>query len=145
LSLKVDAKDGEFDGMSQSGTMLVLRNRSQTACTVPARPELRFLDRAGQPVAVSPRALRGMHPGPVMLPVTIPAGAELTSEIRWVSSDAYGANNCVTFESVAISLDTRMVTAAPAREGHMCGPADQKPSYTVTPLRRDAGRSPAGR
>jgi hypothetical protein len=143
LSFKVDAKNGEFDGMSQSGTLVILRNRGQTACTVPARPELSFLDRAGQPVAVSPRAVRGMRPGPVLLPVTVPAGAELSSEVRWVSSDAYGANNCVAFKSVAISLGTRRLTAALERESHMCGPADQNPSYAVTPLRRDAAGSPA--
>ncbi|CAM3481317.1 DUF4232 domain-containing protein [Bordetella flabilis] len=144
LSFKADAKNGEFDGMSHSGTLLVLRNRGPVACTVPARPELTFLDGGGRPVLVSPRTAPGMHPGPVLLPVTVPAGAELTSVARWVSSDAYGANNCVAFESVAISLGGRMLTASLGREGHMCGPARQNPGYTVSPLGRGSGETSPG-
>jgi hypothetical protein len=140
LSFKVDAKNGQFDGMSHSGTLLVLHNLGPARCTVPARPELSFLDAGRNPLAVSPRAVPGMHPGPVMLPVVIPAGATLTSEARWVSSDAYGAGNCVTSGFVALSLARRRLTVP--LESHLCGPANQNPSYTVTPLHRDAGNKP---
>jgi hypothetical protein len=144
LSFAVDSESGQFDGMSHSGTLLVLRNLGPAACAVPARPELAFLDANRQPLAVSPqRPPPGMHPGPVIPPVAVPVGAELTSEARWVSSDAFGANNCVAPAFVALAMGSHTFVAP--LETHLCGAAGQKPSYTVTLLRRDPAYRPPAR
>jgi hypothetical protein len=135
LSFAVDRQGGYFDGMSQSGTLLVVRNLGPQACSVPARPELIFMDAHGKPLPVSARQQPGMHPGPVILPVAVPPGAELTSEARWVSSDAYGANNCVEPQSIALSLGGQSLVAP--LKTRLCGPAGQSPAYTATLLHRD--------
>jgi hypothetical protein len=135
LSFGVDRENGQFDGMSHSGALLVLRNLGPGTCAVPARPELRFLDAQRRPLAVAPREPAGMHPGPVILPVAVPVGAELTSEARWVSGDAYGADNCVSPEFVALSLAGHTMIAPLGT--HMCGPAGKAPAYTATLFHRD--------
>jgi hypothetical protein len=143
LSFAVDRENGQFDGMSHSGTLLVLRNLGSQACSVPARPEISFLDNGHNALPVSLGQTPGMHPGPVILPVVVPPGAELTSEARWVSSDAYGANNCVSPEFIALAIGPRTLVAPLST--HICGPAGQHPSYTVTLLRRDPPYEPARR
>jgi len=135
LSFAVDREGGQFDGMSHSGTLLVLRNLGPRACSVPARPVLNFLDEQRKPLDVVLREQPGMHPGPVILPVAVPVGAELTSAARWVSSDAYGADNCVSPSFISLSFGGTAHTA-PLRT-HMCGPAGKRPDYSTTLFRRD--------
>ncbi|ANN67532.1 DUF4232 domain-containing protein [Bordetella bronchialis] len=143
LSFAVDREAGQFDGMSHSGTLLVLRNLGPDTCTVPARPEVRFLDAGRQPLPVVAQVPPGMHPGPVIPPVAVPAGAELTSEARWVSSDAYGDGNCVTVAYATLAIGPRGFEA-PLRT-RMCGPANKSPTYGLTLLRRDPVYRPAPR
>lgn len=143
LSFAIDREDGQFDGMSHSGALLVVRNLGTTVCSVPARPELGFLDAKRQPLGVSRQQPPGMHPGPVIPPVAVPPGAELTSEARWVSSDAFGANNCVTPAFATLTIGPRAFVAPLATQ--LCGPAGKQPSYSVTLLRRDPAYTPKPR
>ncbi|CAM3427356.1 DUF4232 domain-containing protein [Bordetella sputigena] len=143
LSFAIDREDGQFDGMSHSGALLVLRNLGTTVCTVPARPELGFLDAGRQPLGVSRQQPPGMHPGPVIPPVAVPPGAELTGEARWVSSDAFDANNCVATAFITLAIGPRTFVA-PLRT-QLCGPAGKQPSYSVTLLRRDPVYTPPPR
>jgi hypothetical protein len=152
LSFAIDREGGQFDGMSHSGTLLVLRNLGPGTCSVPGRPVVAFLDANRKTLPVSLRTSPGMHPGPVILPVAVPPGAELTSEARWVSSDAYGANNCVSprFIALSLGLQTQAGAAGDQRfsaplETQLCGPAGQHPTYTVTLLRPDPRYAPPAR
>ncbi|AOB33758.1 hypothetical protein AKI39_14960 [Bordetella sp. H567] len=136
LSFAVDREGGQFDGMSHSGTLLVVRNLGPNTCTVPARPEVGFLDAAQHPLPVSLQRPAGMHPGPVLPPVAVPPGAELTSEARWVSSDAFGAGNCVASAFISLSIRGQPHFTVPLAT-QLCGPAHAAPSYSLTLLRRD--------
>jgi hypothetical protein len=140
LSLGLDAEGGYFDGMSHSGTLLVLRNLGPQTCSVPAQPTLVFEDAQHHPVRVSRQTPAGMHPGPVILPVAIPVEAEVTSQMRWVSGDVYDGHNCVFPALVTIPLGAD--TLSVPFNGSLCGPAGPPPTYTMTPLQRDPVYTP---
>lgn len=140
LSLNTDNENGAFNGMSHSGTLLVLRNLGPDACSVPARPDVVFEDAEHHALPISWRAPVGMHPGPVILPVVIPAGAEVTSRMRWVSSDAYGANNGISPAYIAVRIDGH--TLSRKFTGQLFGPAGQQPEYSASLLERDPAYQP---
>jgi hypothetical protein len=140
LSLGLDAEGGYFDGMSHSGTLLVLRNLGPQTCSVPAQPTLVIEDAQHHPVRVSRQTPAGMHPGPVILPVAIPVEAEVTSQMRWVSGDVYDGHNCVFPALVTIPLGAD--TLSVPFNGSLCGPAGPPPTYTMTPLQRDPVYTP---
>lgn len=134
LSLAVDSEGGAFNGMSHSGTLLVLRNLGTTACTVAGFPELLFTDSANAALPIVraiPRGmLRGMHPGPVVLPVTILPEAELTSRASWVSGEVYDHSQCLTPAALTVVIGgQRLTTPLTAR---ICGPANYGPANKVT-------------
>lgn len=135
LSLALDDEAGEFVGASHSGTLLVLRNIGPKACRVPARPTLIFEDEHQHSVPVSRRTPPGMHPGPVLPPVILPRDAEATGKMRWVSGDAFDANNCVTPAVLAVQIGQDMLRTPFGRQ--ICGPAGQHPPYDLTILRSD--------
>ncbi|MGC6031455.1 DUF4232 domain-containing protein [Enterobacter kobei] len=91
---------GQYDGMSQSCTALVLRNTGSRACILPPQPILTFSDAEHHPMAVERRPVRGMNPGPVI----VPADRELLILLRWVSSDAFDGGNCIRPATVSLSL-----------------------------------------
>jgi hypothetical protein len=140
LSVGLDQEGGYFDGMSHSGTLLVLRNLGPQDCSVSAQPTLAFEDAQHHPVHVSMQTPAAMHPGPVILPVAVPVGAEITSEMRWVSGDVYDGHNCVSPAYVTIPLGADRLSVQ--FNGTLCGPAGQPPTYTMTPLRRDPVYTP---
>lgn len=105
LSIAVDSENGNFDGMSHSGTLLVLRNIGPVRCTVAGFPALTFLDAANHPLPLSREVSRGMHPGPVIVPVTVVPGAELTATLRWISSDVVRPGSCYTASSLSVKID----------------------------------------
>jgi hypothetical protein len=135
LTLRLDGENGAFDGMSHAGGLLILRNLGPRACAMPSRPKLVFEDAQHRPLAISLQASPGMHPGPVLLPVAIPVDAEVTARMRWVSSDAYGAHNCVApaFLTLPIGKESLRVPF----KGQFCGPAGQEPRYSLALLTRD--------
>lgn len=147
LSIALDDEGGNFNGMSHSGTLLVLRNLGPDVCSVAARPEVHFEDSAQQPlpitVGASETTKRAMHPGPVLLPVAVPVGAELTSELRWVSGQVYDDGKCVSpaFLTVKTSAETLRIKLPDGAS--ICGPAGKPPAVTMTPLRRDPVYTPA--
>ena len=128
LSLATDDENGNFDGMSHSGTLVVLRNLSTTACRVPAIPQLTFTDSHG-PLKVTlvtpgfgrqPNGIQLNH-GPVVPPVVVPSGAEVTSELRWVSGEVYTHSTCVTPTSLSIAIEGKPQRTAIT--AHLCGDA----------------------
>jgi hypothetical protein len=135
LSLAFDGEDGNFDGMSQSCTLLILRNIGSQTCTIPGRPSLAFEDASQQKLAISLEIPPGMHPGPVIVPVAIPVGAEATGELHWVSGEVFDNSRCFTPASVAISFGTDVLRAP--FTGHLCGPSGQDAKYRFAYLKRD--------
>ena len=136
LALTLDSRDGWFDGMSHSGTMLVLRNVGQAACRIPAWLIPRLQDASGRPLALSdpapPDDVRRDPPPSVELP----PGASAESAMRWVSGDVYDHGRCLSPAFVTLAIGTGQVSAAFA--GHLCGPGDKPPAYTLTPFKAAA-------
>ena len=89
VSVSFDNANGRFTGKTETGGLLVIRNFSGKPCTVLPKPEFRFEDSAGKPLGLTWEAPKFMHPGPVMIPVVIPPGAEVTGMMRW----AYGSGD----------------------------------------------------
>lgn len=104
IVVHTDDRGGLYDGMSQSGTVLVLHNTGPGACMLPPRPVLTFSDAAHHPMPVERRTVRGMNPGPVLPPVIVPADGELQILLRWVSSDAFDGGNCIRPALVSLDL-----------------------------------------
>lgn len=142
LSIGFDWEDGTFNGMQQSGALLVIRNMGPGDCTVPALPLLTFKGAKGRPLPVVRKSPAHMHPGPVVAPIGIAAGAEVTATLRWVSAPAFEHSRCLTSASVSIAfgdatLDTDMTQS-------FCMPQGEQAKFDQPPLRRDPVLSLAG-
>lgn len=132
LTLSLDSRNGEFDGMSQSGTLLALRNTGHTACTLTPLPALIFEDTKQQSLTVKRRIPRGMHPGPVLLPVAIAPGQTVASKLHWVASDAFDAGNCIT--PAFVSLQMKGSTLRVPFGHRMCAAAGDTAYFDQPPL-----------
>lgn len=136
ISVGFDGENGAFDGMSHSGVLLVLRNTGTAACRLPGLPALSFEDAAGKPLAIARQAPPGMHPGPVVVPVGVAAGAEATAPLRWVSGDVYDGGRCLRPARVTVALGGVASTMAwPA--GPLCGPPGKPIPFEQPPVRTD--------
>jgi len=71
LSVRTEAGDGEFNGMSHGGTRLIVRNTGRAPCLLPGLPTVVFLDAKGAEQPTLRQAPPGMHPGPIVLPVRL--------------------------------------------------------------------------
>lgn len=129
LSITTGGNPGDFGGMSHSGTLLVVRNRSRRACSVPGLPPISFRDSAGHVVPIVRNAPVGMHPGPVVRPVRLAPGAVASTPLRWVSGAVYDRSRCYTTASVALA-GRRAPLAA-----HICGEAGRRVGIEQPPLR----------
>lgn len=126
LSVRLDDRGGEYAGMSQGGTDMVLRNTGKTTCTLPALPALTFSDRQQAPLAVTRKISPAMHPGPVLLPVSLGAGEEVSITLRWVAVDMSEHGHCVRPAVISLVLPDgarhlpfeRMMCAASGRSGY---------------------------
>lgn len=135
LSFGFDDEGGMFNGMSQSGTLLVLRNIGTVPCQVQALPDLHFVNAEGHAMNARRRAPRGMHPGPVLPPVLVMSGAELTARLHWVSGDVYDGHNCIS-PALAV-LDLPEGALRQPFERHLCAPANETQFFDQAPLRPD--------
>ncbi len=142
LSITFDYENGQFDAAGHSGTLLVLRNFSDHACTVPGRPGLQFTDDAGKALAFNLQVPPGMHPGPVIVPVVLPGGgAEATAPLRWVNGDPFNAHHCIDTATLHLSLQAGTTLSVPIRI-HTCSAANQPATYQLAFLRRDPTGKP---
>jgi hypothetical protein len=64
IAFTTDAGNGRFEGMSQSGTELVLRNRSASACRLLAFARLTLAGKSGAVLGVG-IALKTVYSGPI--------------------------------------------------------------------------------
>ncbi|MBB2202269.1 DUF4232 domain-containing protein [Gluconacetobacter tumulisoli] len=136
LSLGFDDENGRFDGMSQSGTLLVLRNLGPAACKLPALPVLWFEDEGHHSVPAERRPPAGMNPGPVLLPVAVAPQAELTARLHWVSNDVYGdSHNCIRPEIAVLEVPDGTLRQRFGRQ--MCAPEHSTQYFTQAPLQPD--------
>jgi hypothetical protein len=119
VALSFDGADGDFNGMSHSGTYLVLTNKGSHACRVPRHPEITLLDGKGTAIPAKVNVPPGMHPGPVMTSVLLAPGAAARSGLRWVSGEVYDHNTCADIAKATVRLDSGEI-AAPL-QGHICG------------------------
>lgn len=133
LAFSLDGGDGRFDGMSHSGTMLILRNTGKTPCTMPARPLPQFTDTGRRPLDIVMQTPVGMHPGPVLPPVVVAPGASVTSDMRWVSGNVYDNGHCESPALITLTIGKDAVSSA--FSGHLCGADGKPPAYSMTPLR----------
>jgi hypothetical protein len=127
LTFTLDSRNGWFNGMSHSGTMLVLRNTGKSACLLPAQPAPTLLDTARQPLPIVARAPTQARP-----PVELAPGASVQSGMRWVSGDVYDHGRCLSPAFVTLAVGAETVSAA--FTGHLCGPGDTPVNYTLTPF-----------
>jgi len=131
---------GWFNGMSHSGTLLVVRNLGPGLCSVPARPRMQFQDAGRRPVSLAQQFDAGTQ-ADAAGPVAIPVEAEATSKLRWVSGEVYDVSHCVEPAYIGLAVGGDILWQSFGRR--LCGPAGQPPTYTATPLRRDPVYQPA--
>ena len=132
ISLGTDSENGAFDGMNQSGTLLVLRNVSPTACKIEPVPRIGFLDASNVKLDIAierdspfvhPSADRARMPlghGPVLLPIALDAGAEATTTLHWVAGEVYDHSVCVT--TAFVNVDVAGELARTTLRAHVCAP-----------------------
>lgn len=130
LALSLDGGDGRFNGMSHSGTMLILRNAGKAPCTIPARPLPRFTDNERRPLNIVMQTPVGMHPGPVLLPVVVLPGTSVTSDLRWVSGNVYDHGHCESPTFITLMIGKEAVSSA--FSGQLCGAGGKPSSYSMT-------------
>ena len=119
LAIAFDGKDGEFDGMSHSGTLMSIRQRGTTTCLLPGIPSVSFSDAEGKPLPLARAVPPGMHPGPVVLPIKLAPGATVTTALRWVSGEVYDHSRCVVATRADMKIGTESVTQP--FNGRFCG------------------------
>ena len=127
VTLRAGGDAGDFNGMSHSGTYLTIGNHGRRTCTVPGLPVVVLRDRAGRALPIVRRAPVGMHPGPVVVPVRVAAGASVRTGIRWVSGAVYDRSRCYDVASVAVTIGGRRLTAPLA--AHVCGESGKAATF----------------
>lgn len=113
---------------------LVIVNRSDTACDVPGLPLLGFADRAGRAMHASRRVPAGFHPGPVIVPATLPPDGRASAMLDWAFAPEPGGR-CAKADAVLVIVGGGALRQP--IEARLCGPADGRPSFDQSPLRTE--------
>lgn len=133
LTVRTDAADGDFNGMSHGGTWLILRNTGSTTCLLPGLPTVIFLDAKGQSLPVERKAPPGMHPGPVVIPVALKPGREASTPLRWISGEVFKDSRCFEPARVRVRFGARTIVEG-AMTGRVCADGDTPASVEQPPL-----------
>lgn len=144
LAFSLDGGDGRFNGMSHSGTLLILRNKGTVACTIPAQPVPGFTDAASQPLDITVQAspdTQTAPAAPATSPLTLAPGEHVESEMRWVSNDVYDQGHCESPAFITLAIGKETVSSA--FTGHLCGAGGKPSTYTLKPFRPSASPAPA--
>ncbi|WP_083845908.1 DUF4232 domain-containing protein [Rhodanobacter sp. IGA1.0] len=131
LAFALDPDGGRFNGMSHSGTMLVLRNTGAAACTIPARPLPSFADSRGQTLNIVAQASTGTDAAS-RSPITLAPGAVVTSDMHWVSGDVYDNGHCEAPTRLTLVLGRQQISTA--FTGRLCGAGGQPSTYALSPF-----------
>jgi len=129
LGFSVDSGDGQFNGMSHSGTMLIVRNTGTAACTLPAQPQPVLTDADRRPLDIIAQASTAPAPSTIRLA----PGAAVESEMRWVSGNVYEDGHCESPALIDLAIGGEKVSTAFI--GHLCGASGKPSTYTLTPFR----------
>jgi Protein of unknown function (DUF4232) len=140
LSLALDDASGNFNGMSQSGTLLVIRNTGSTTCKVSSRPTLRFENAKHHALNIARKNPPGFHPGPVIQPIAIAPGTEVAATLHWVAGDVYTGHHCLSPAFLSWPMDSKTTWRIPFKSP-ICGP--KLPEYTQTMLQAAPAVKPA--
>ncbi|MGB3461208.1 MliC family protein [Rhodanobacter lindaniclasticus] len=134
LSLQLDDGNGRFNGMSHSGTMLVVRNAGTLACSIAVMPSPRLQDARRQTLAITAQ----VPPSPAGQParLMLAPGASVDSDMRWVSGNVYDDGHCESPAFITLALGTGTVTAP--FHGQLCGAGGKPSTYSITPFREAA-------
>jgi len=120
LSFRTDAQDGNFDGMSHSGTLLIIRNTGRKSCEIQAFPVLAFSDARGKlKIRAESNLPPHVHPGPVVTPVAIAPGEEATATLRWVSGAVFDDSVCLNPTRLSVEIGGQALRTE--FQGRLCG------------------------
>ncbi len=133
LAFSLDDGNGRFNGMSHSGTMLILRNAGTAACTIPAQPVPGFTDANKQPLGIAAQAPADMQRAPALPPIVVAPGESVESEMRWVSGSVYDHGHCESPAFVTLAIGKQTVSTAFA--GHLCGAGGKPSTYALKSFR----------
>lgn len=133
LSLGFDSENGNFNGMSHSGTLLVLRNLGPAPCQLPAFPALGFQDESGQALNITAQKT-GQKAG-TKPPPRLAVGAEATAALRWVSAPVFTNGRCLQTARLTVSWPGGEQTQPFAVS--ICGPGIGPATVTQAPLATD--------
>lgn len=140
VEIRLDDQNGAFDGMSQSGTMLVVRNTGSESCLMPPVPSVQFEDEAGHKLPVIRRpAVQVRRPGPhgaksgsMLKPLCCQQG-ERYATLHWVSGDVYDdSHHCVRPTRLVLTVGQGEKQAA--FKGQLCAPAKASLMFDQSPL-----------
>jgi hypothetical protein len=127
LKLSTGGDPGDFNGMSHSGTLLIVRNVGRRTCSVPGLPVLTFRISSGA-APIRRNVPPGMHPGPVVLPVRLAPGAVASTPLRWVSGTVFDKTLCYDVLNVwTLGVHAKL-------KATICGPAAQPAGIDQPPL-----------
>lgn len=132
LRLTIDGRNGEFNGMSHSGTELSIRNIGPD-CMLDALPNVQLLDARNRPLPAVRQSLRGMHPGPVIVPIRLAAGHRATTAIRWVAGPVFDQNQNVRATKLRVGIGTE--TLATRMTATLYGERSRPITFEQPPLR----------
>jgi hypothetical protein len=136
LRVSLDARGGDFNGMSHSGTELSIRNMGPD-CMLVALPTVQLRDTRNRIVPAVRQAPPGMHPGPVMMPVRLAAGHRAAAEIRWVAGPVFPRSRRVRATRISVKIGARTLTAPLAAA--LYGAVGQPVTFEQTALRAIEG------
>lgn len=131
LRLSLDPHDGEFNGMSHSGTELSIRNTGSD-CMLIALPTIQLSDAHGRALPATRQAPRGMHPGPVMMPVRLSGGHRAATDLRWVSGPVFPHSRSVRVARITVQIGTKVLRAP--LTAVLYGEAGKPVTFDQTPL-----------
>lgn len=131
LRLSLDGHAGDFNGMSHSGTELSIGNIGPD-CVLAALPKVQFHDARNRGLLAMRQAPRGMHPGPVMVPVWLAAGHRAATEIRWISGPVFPRSRSVRTSKITVGIGPGTL-AVPLHATHY-GAIGHAVTFEQTPL-----------
>ncbi len=136
LRVSLDDRRGDFNGMSQSGAELSIRNLGPD-CLLVALPLVQLRDGRNRIVPAVRQAPRGMHPGPVMVPVHLAAGHRAATELRWTSGPLFPHSRRVRAARISVKIGAGTLTIPLAAT--LYGAVGQPVAFEQTPLRAVEG------
>jgi hypothetical protein len=131
LSLTFEGKGGNLNGLSQSGTLLVMRTIGSRA--YPCRSSLVFEDASNTRLPIFRKALPGMHH--LVIISTPILGTQASSEMYSLSGDVSDISKYFSTASFRIALGTDILRAS--FSGHHRVASGQDAKYRLAYLKRD--------